>query len=240
MPAADAAFGWEQALLAYGVLVVAAYLVTWVVTDRLNVPRGPYVAVLSVTVIALGAGYLMWSGTSLADLVSSELGWGIVAGLVVAGAVAPLVRRLPRHEAPTGFHRAGLMFWEDVVYGMAEGLLLATYPVLTVWHAVSAAGWTNDGWARVGAGSLSIVGALFVILVHHLGYRQFRQPAGRRMLAGVLVSCGLQAVAFLVTGNVLAPLIAHVVLHTQLTLRGDEMPPAARETVGLESDQRAA
>lgn len=41
------------------------------------------------------------------------------------------------------------------------------------------------------------------------------------------MGCGLQALAFLLTGTVLAPVVAHIVLHTQLTLRGNEMPPVA-------------
>jgi hypothetical protein len=31
----------------------------------------------------------------------------------------------------------------------------------------------------------------------------------------------------LVTGSVLAPVIAHIVLHIQLTMHGTELPPAA-------------
>ena len=81
----------------------------------------------------------------------------------------------------------------------------------------------------MGSGALAVVGALFVILVHHLGYREFRTRTSGKMLAGALVGCGLQALAFVLTGNVLAPVVAHIVLHTQLTLRGNEMPPA-RET----------
>ena len=46
-------------------------------------------------------------------------------------------------------------------------------------------------------------GSLVVILAHHLGYREFRGPIPRGMMAGVLASCGLQAVAFLVTGGLL-------------------------------------
>ena len=47
------------------------------------------------------------------------------------------------------------------------------------------------------------------------------------MLRGALVACGIQALAFLLTGNVLAPIVAHIVLHGELTLRGIEMPPTS-------------
>ena len=41
------------------------------------------------------------------------------------------------------------------------------------------------------------------------------------------MACGIQALAFLLTGNVLAPVVAHIVLHGELTLRGIEMPPTS-------------
>ncbi len=151
------------------------------------------------------------------------------AGTIVAAAVVvPLVRRLPTGRSrPEGSQLVGRLLWEAVVYGFAEGVLLATLPVLAVWQATDALGWTDTTWAKVGSGVLAVVGALFVILVHHLGYREFRARAARKMLRGALVGCGLQALAFLLTGNVLAPVVAHIVLHTQLTLRGNEMPPVA-------------
>lgn len=63
---------------------------------------------------------------------------------------------------------------------------------------------------------MAIAGALLVILVHHLGYAEFRARAARAKLLGAVVTCGLQAIAFLLTGNILAPVIAHIVLHGQM------------------------
>ena len=64
MPVADPSFGWQEALVAYAIVGVVAFLVTWVVTDLAHVSRTPYVAVLTLTALALTAGYLLWSGTS--------------------------------------------------------------------------------------------------------------------------------------------------------------------------------
>jgi hypothetical protein len=72
---------------------------------------------------------------------------------------------------------------------------------------------------------MAIVGSLLVILVHHLGYPEFRQQAVRAKLVGALVTCGSQALAFLLTGNVLAPVVAHILLHGQMILRRVELPP---------------
>jgi hypothetical protein len=42
----------------------------------------------------------------------------------------------------------------------------------------------------------------------------------------------VQAVAFLASGNALAPIVAHVGLHGELLIRGEELPPRVpREAV---------
>jgi hypothetical protein len=227
MPVADPSFGWQEAIAAFAIISVVAFSVTWVVTDLGRVSRTPYVAILTLTTLALAVGYLAWSGTSVADLVTAGWGWGILGGVVAAALVAPLVGRLPSGARREGDRLVGRFLWEGIVYGTAEAILLATLPVLAVWQAADALGWTDTTWAKVGSGALAVVGALFVIAVHHLGYREFRGRTARKMLSGALVGCGIQALAFILTGNVLAPVVAHIVLHWQLTLRGNEMPPVS-------------
>jgi hypothetical protein len=226
MPVADPAFGWEGATIAFCAIVVVGFLVSWLVTDRMGVTRTPYVAILTLAVLVLGGAYLGGSGTTLEDIVTDDWALGVLAGLITAGAVIPMVRRLPAHPHPAGRRLVGAFLWEGVVYGIGEGILLATLPVLAVWQATDDLGWTEGTWAKVGAGAMAIAGALVVIAIHHLGYAEFRRPAARPKLVGALVGCGLQALAFLLTGNVLAPIVAHVVLHWGLILRGSEMPPA--------------
>jgi hypothetical protein len=102
--------------------------------------------------------------------------------------------------------------------------------VLAAWHAMRGLDLV-DGGAKLASGAIAVAAALVVILIHHLGYRQFRARSSRPMLVGALVACGLQALAFLVTGNVLAPVVAHILLHAQFTFRAAEMPPAAAPPV---------
>jgi hypothetical protein len=227
MPIADPSFGWQEALAGFAVISTVAFLVTWVVTDLGRVSRTPYIAVLALTTIALAGGYLAWSGTALNDLVTEGWGWGVLGGVIAAALVAPLVQRLRVGPRPHGAELGGRMLWEGVVYGTAEAILLATLPVLALWQAADALGWTDIAWQNAASGALATVGALFVIVVHHLGYREFRARSSRRMLVGAMVGCGVQALAFLLTGNVLAPIVAHILLHWQLTLHGNEMPPAS-------------
>lgn len=229
MPIApDPSFTWQDALAAFAIIGAVAFLVTWVVTDLIGLRRTPYIAVLLFVTLDLMGGYFAWSGLRLADLLTSGWGPAVVAGLVAAIVVAPGVRRLPAGIRPHGTRLAGRLLWEGTAYGVAEALLLATLPVLAVWQACDALGWTEAGWAAVGSGALAVSGALVVIAVHHLGYRGFRGRRGRRMLAGALIGCGIQALAFLLTGNALAPIVAHVLLHAQMILRGVELPPVRR------------
>lgn len=227
MPVADPSFGWQEALAAFSIISTVAFLVAWVATDLGHVSRTPYVAILTLTTLALAAGYIAWSGTSVVELLTVGWGWGILGGLAAAAVIVPLVRRLPPRPRPEGSRLVARLLWEGVVYGTAEAILLATLPVLAVWQGADALGWTDTAWARAASGALAVAGALVVIAVHHLGYREFRGRASRTMLSGALVGCGVQALAFLLTGNALAPILAHIVLHWQLTLRGNEMPPAS-------------
>lgn len=231
MPLADPTFTWQQALVAFSVIAAVAFLVSWVSTDLVGVSRSVYVAILTATTVVLGAGYLAWSGTSVGDLSTSAIGWGVAAGLVAAAITFPMVRRLPRSPRTRGVRAAEVMVWEDLVYGTAEAVLLATLPVLAVWQGAVAAGWTGRGVGDVASGILAIFAAVAVVLVHHLGYREFRTREARERLFGALGTCGLQAVAFLVTGSVIAPIVAHVVLHAQLSIRGVELPPAHPQVV---------
>jgi hypothetical protein len=226
MPTPDPSFGWPEASIAFASIALVAFLVTWVVTDLLHVRRTPYVAILSLVVVALSVGYLAWSGTSLRALVVEDSWWGLLAGALAGGILSPLVRRLPGRDRPTGGRLFVGIGYEGFLYGTAEGLLLATLPVLAAWHVLADAGMTTDTLGRVGSGAIAVVAAVFVVLVHHLGYAEFRTPEARRELAGALFACGLQAVAFVVTGNVLAPILAHIVLHIELLVRGIEMPPS--------------
>lgn len=236
MPVApDPSFGWPQAAFAFAVIAAAAFSVTWVVTDLLHVRRTAYIAVLTVVVVSLGAGYLWSSGTALADLVVRHAWWGVLAGVIAGAIVAPGVRRMAPSAREHADTSAGLLVWEGPVYGFAEAVLLATLPVLAVWQGAEDLGWTEGTGAAVASGALAIVGSLFVIAVHHLGYRSFRGAAARPKLMGALVGCGVQALAFLLTGNLLAPVIAHVLLHWQMALRRIELPP---ETAPVASHAR--
>src|SRR4029453_12815053 len=141
-----------------------------------------------------------------------------------AGLIVPLARRLPPGPRPHGAQLVGRLIWEGVVYGTAEAILLATPSVLAVWQATDALGWTGADRGRRCFGGAR--GGRGVVRDPRKPPRIPRVPAEGRQktLGGALVACGVQALAFLLTGSIIAPVLAHILLHCQLTLRGNEMP----------------
>lgn len=200
-------------------IAVASFLVSWLATDRLGIPRMPYVGLLTLVTGALTVAYLLWSGAGPAFWTHSWV-WGLL-GAVVAGGL--LVVAVSRRTLPgPSHHETGpvLIVWDAVVYGATEGLLLSVLPVAVVWQAFAGAGWTG-GWLGAVAGAVAVLGSITVVVAHHLGYRGFR---GREMVLPV-IGCGLLSIAFLVTGSPIAAMVGHMVLHVGLMRKGSELPP---------------
>jgi hypothetical protein len=227
MPLPDPSFGWQDATAAFAIIAVVAFLVTWVVTDLGHVSRTPYVAILTVTNVrpgrwlprvvghvrgrprngGVGLGHPCWFDhsrtrgsprASLARRTTSPRGLSARWTARLRGGHVRNRRGDPARDPAGPGCVAGNLGARMDRHHMGEGGL---------WRTRGGRSTVRD-------------------LVHHLGYREFRTRAARKMLRGALVGCGLQALAFLLTGNVFAPVVPHIVLHTQLTLRGNEMPPA--------------
>ena len=133
-------------------------------------------------------------------------------------------RRQPGGPRPQGRRLAATLAWEAGVYGTAEGLLLSVLPVLVTWQGFAAHGWTSGTGKPLVAGTAAMAASLAVIVIHHLGYRGFHNPA---VLATVMVGCGPLSLAYLLTASPLAAVGGHILLHAAANLRGTKLPPYA-------------
>lgn len=212
---------WGGALLWLLGIAVAAFLVSWVLTDRLHLRRTPYVGALVALTAGLTGGYVAWSGAGAA-LWTTRWAWGLFGAGVVGAVLARLVSRLPAAHAPAGVSGVAAA-WEGVVYGTAEGLLLSVLPVVVTWQLFAALGWTS-GWHAVVAAVAALAASAGVIVVHHLGYREFRGPAMRSPLVG----CMPLSLAYLATASPIAAIGGHIIIHLAMLRRGIELPPHAR------------
>jgi hypothetical protein len=66
MPFPDASMSSWTTLSAVGVIALASFPVSWLLTDVVRLPRAVYLAVLMVVTGSLTDGYLAWSGTDAA------------------------------------------------------------------------------------------------------------------------------------------------------------------------------
>ena len=232
IPVPDVPAPWLGSLVWLVVLAAVSFLVTWVCTDKVGLRRRPYIAVLAATTGALGVGYVGWLGLGVADVLLTRWTIGLLVAPLVGAFLTVGIRRLPASERLHGRRLAVALVWEGVVYGVAEGLLLSTLPVLMTWQMIHSLDWSGTGGA-VARWTLPVVASIAVIVVHHLGYWEYRN----RMLRPIAVGCGLMSVGYLVTGSPLTPMVAHVISHVSAIQRGVELPPhehgAPPETYGL-------
>ena len=128
--------------------------------------------------------------------------------------------RLPVAHRYTGGSLGLALASEADVYGIAEGILLSALPVLIAWQMIHALAWPGAA-GMVAEWVLPIVASVAVIVVHHLGYWEYRN----KMLRPISVGCGLLSLGYLISGSPISPTLGHVLAHTSSLLHGADLPP---------------
>lgn len=209
---------------AWTFLVAAtAFVVAWLFAGRLRLGRSAYVGVLFVVTAALSTAYVTALGGGVGDLLALRSLSGLAGGLVVGAIVAVAMLKMPSTLRRTRGQTVVAAGWEGVVYGVAEGVLLSALPALIGWQGAHALGWDGPS-AGVARWTWALLASVLVIVVHHLGYWEYRN----RMLVPITAACTLLTVAYLVTGSVLAPIVGHVLMHLAAIRHRTELPPHAR------------
>lgn len=221
MPVPVSPASWTGSLLWLLSVVAVAFAVSWVVATRLRVKRAPYIAVLSVVTAAMAVGYVAWLGVGTVDLLTARWGWGLLAAALCGGFMAFGMTRMPVTQRLAGGRLVAGLLWDGVVYGLAEGVLLSALPVLITWQMVHSLGWSGVG-GGIARWTLPILASVVVIVVHHLGYADYRN----RLLVPITAGCGLLSLGYLVTASPVAPALGHVIGHMSGLLHGAELPPA--------------
>lgn len=215
---------WWGSLLWLGAVSAVAFIVAWLTGTRLHIRRVWYIPLLFTATFGLAAGYIAWLGLGFTDVLTVHWGWGLLAGVIAAALLfKPMSRQPVTRQVPHGRQLRWEMLWDDGIYGTAEGVLLSALPPFITWQMVHALGWTGPSGA-LARWSLSILAGAAVVVIHHLGYWNFRN----KVLIPVTLGLSVLSVAFLVTGSWIAPVVAHILMHSRATLRGVELPPAER------------
>lgn len=216
---------WLEGLLWLAGIAAVGFVVAWSLSDLKPTRRVLYIPSLAATVGGLTAGYLVWSRSG-ASFWAHQWELGIVGAVLAAGLLTMLLNRRRVAEVRSRPITATTVGWDGLVYGAAEGLLLSVLPVVVTWQMMTSNGW-GDGWRGVTAGVLSVVASIAVIVVHHLGYPDFR--GSRAKLGQAVLGCGVLSIAYLLTASVIAPIVAHAALHVVMVRKGMELPPHEKE-----------
>ena len=98
MPLPDPSLSAWMTLSALGVITLVAFLVSWVLTDLVPLPRAAYLATLMIVTAALMYGYLAWSGTDAVAFFTRHWGWGLVGAVVSGGLGARGIAMAANHR----------------------------------------------------------------------------------------------------------------------------------------------
>jgi hypothetical protein len=189
--------------------LAVAFLVPFLLADRLRVPRDLFYALYGVSVIGLFAGWIAATDVPLGPLVARNWEWGLpLAGIVgVVMFLVPFREQATRH--PTGMRLAEMIAWRGIAYGAADGLLLSVYPILVVFATFGDTGLRDTLAGNVAVGAIALVGSLVFTAVYHLGYRDFRSRKVVKPVAGDLI----WSIPTLVSLNPFGAPIAHAAMH---------------------------
>jgi len=215
---------WWGSLLWLAGVTVVAFTVAWLTGTRLHLRRAWYIPLLFMVTLGLAAGYLAWLGVGVTEVLTAHWGWGLVAGVIAPVLLyKPMLHQPVDRETPRGRQLRWELFWEGGVYGTAEGILLSALPPFITWQMVHALGWDGLGGA-VARWGLPILAGAVIVVIHHLGYWNYRG----RILIPITAGLSVLTIAFLATASWIAPALGHVLMHVEATLHGVEMPPQKR------------
>jgi hypothetical protein len=212
---------WSAGLAWLAGIALLAFLVAWSLSDLRPTRRVVYVAWLASAVGALTAGYLNWGRGGL-SFWTHHWQSGLVGAVLSGGFLTAVLNRRRVALSKPGSITAATVGWDGLGYGAAEGLLLSVLPVVVTWQMLSSNGWAN-GWRGTVAAIASIAVSVVVIIVHHLGYPDYR--ADKSKIGQAVFGCGVMSIAYLLTASVIAPIVAHAALHVVVVRKGMELPP---------------
>jgi hypothetical protein len=190
--------------------MAVAFLVPFVVADRLEVQRDLYLIAYVAAVAGLFAGWVRDTHQSLHELFTRRWRLAIALGVAFAGIGALIaIGAEDGSPHPGGIEFVGALLWRGIVYGAADGLLLSAFPILVVFAAFENSRLRNRAGGLTAVGAIAMVASLSMTAVYHAGYSDFRGSKLRKPVTGDLI----WSAPTLATLNPVGAPIAHVGVH---------------------------
>jgi hypothetical protein len=203
--------GWRWTLLA----ALVGFLTSFVLTSLLHLPRSLFVAVHVGVVTAFVIAFARVYQLSLRGQLERRWIAGVIGGIVVGLLLVRQVLSQPSSASAEGGWLVLELALYGVAYGIADALLLTVVPVVALYGARPSSELERAG-ARVAWGLVALIGSAVVTAAYHAGFAEFR---GAQLVQPVIGNT-LITLAYLATGNPLAALISHVLMHAAAVMHG--------------------
>lgn len=220
MRGTDPTHGWRWIVLA----AVAGLVASAALTTVLALDRRAFVAGWAIVVLLVWAVYARAEHVSLRVLLSRHRIVSLLFGAAAGAWLAFTVGRQPASDTPTGLALVADLLWLGVVYGIVDALMLSVLPVVALYGERPTEPRRRAASRSYRAGA-ALLGSAIVTATYHAGFREFQGPQLIQPVIGNLVS----TIAYLLSGNALAPMLAHVIMHVAAVLHGaattSQLPP---------------
>jgi hypothetical protein len=208
---------WQGQLLWVIGAGLLGFAMTEFFTSILELPRNWWVAMYAPVVALLAVSYIRWADVDVMKIVRHRWMAGVVVGALFAAVVSVSV--IASQSASPRDH--GLTFvwqivWLGVVYGAADAMLLNVLPVYATWQAATELGHTTTWRGKIATGAVALLASLFVTLMYHAGYAEFRSADMRQPLFGnTLIS-----LSYILSANPISAFFVHITMHVTAVVHG--------------------
>lgn len=151
--------------------------------------------------------------------------WGLFASIIAGAFLVKNVISQPYSQTVKGLPFYVDIIWFGIAYGIIDGLLLNVMPVVIVLNIFSEYYFFGNLSGQILIGVIALVASLLVTLFYHLGYPEFRNKS----VLFVLLGNTIITLTFILSGNPLAAVLTHMIMHVAAVFRGPEttiqLPP---------------
>ena len=189
---------------------LGGFLVPFVFADQLNPPKDLYYAFYGAFVLVFFIAWTRVTAQPLAEMLRRRWRLAVLLGLLCGALLVLIVLGQDATARPSGIDLLGAVLWRGVFYGVIDGLLLSSFPILAVFAAFKGTQLEARRRGKVAIGAIALVASLLMTATYHLGYGDFRSAKVRSPIAGDV----LWSAPTLLTLNPIGAPIAHAALHT--------------------------
>jgi hypothetical protein len=151
--------------------------------------------------------------------------WGLLASILAGAFLVKNVLSQPSSQKGKGAQLIVDLGWFGLAYGIIDGLFLNVMPVIAVWNMYSASCLSENISGQILIGISALLASLVITLFYHIGYYEFRNKSMLLVLLGNTII----TLTFIISGNPLASILTHTIMHVAAVFRGPEttiqLPP---------------